>query len=66
MAPDADTLSDFGEPVHRVARADEALPFAAIAVGASLVVAGDRIGPADGVGALLRYVASDAVNRRGA
>jgi hypothetical protein len=66
VAPDADVLSDFGEPVHRVARADEALPFAAIAVGASLVVTGDRIGPADGVGALLRYVASDAASRRGA
>ncbi len=66
VAPDADALSDFGEPVQRVARADEALPFAAIAVGAALVVPGDRIGPADGVGALLRYVASDAVSRRGA
>jgi hypothetical protein len=66
VAPDADALSDFGEPVQRVARADEALPFAAIAVGASLVAPGDRIGPADGVGALLRYVASDAVSRRGA
>ena len=66
LAPDADALSDFGEPVRRVARADEALPFAAIAVGASLVAAGDRIGPADGVGALLRYVASDAVRRVGA
>lgn len=66
VAPDADTLSDFGEPVRRVARADEALPFAAIAVGASLVAAGDRIAPADGVGALLRYVANDAAGRRGA
>ncbi len=66
VAPDADALSDFGEPVQRVARADEALPFAAIAVGAALVAAGDRIGPAEGVGALLRYVASDAVGRRGA
>lgn len=66
VAPDADALSDFGEPVQRVARADEALPFAAIAVGAALVAPGDRIGPADGVGALLRYVASDAASRRGA
>ncbi|SPM27745.1 hypothetical protein [Mycobacterium terramassiliense] len=66
VAPDADALSDFGEPVQRVARADEALPFAAIAVGASVVVPGDRIGPTDGVGALLRYVANDAASRRGA
>ncbi len=59
VAPDADVLSDFGEPVERVARADEALPFTAIAVGASLVRADNRIAPADGVGALLRYVATD-------
>jgi len=59
VAPDADVLSELGEPVERVARADEALPLAAIAVGASLVRADNRIAPADGVGALLRYVATD-------
>lgn len=59
VAPDADVLSEFGEPVERVARADEALPFAAIAVGAALVRADDQIAPADGIGALLRYVATD-------
>jgi hypothetical protein len=59
VAPDADVLSEFGEPVQRVARADEALPFTAIAVGASLVGADNRIAPSDGVGALLRYVATD-------
>ncbi len=59
VAPDADVLSEFGEPVERVARADEALPFAAIAVDASLIRADNRIAPADGVGALLRYVATD-------
>ena len=37
VAPDADVLSELGEAVHRVVRADEALPFAAIAVGASVV-----------------------------
>ncbi|OBI60752.1 hypothetical protein [Mycobacterium sp. E796] len=66
VAPDADALSDFGEPVERVARADEALPFAAIAVGASLVRADNRIAPADGIGALLRYAAAGTANRRGA
>ena len=35
VAPDADVLSELGEAVHRVVRADEALPFAAIAVGAA-------------------------------
>jgi peptide subunit release factor 1 (eRF1) len=59
VAPDADVLSELGEPVERVARADEALPFTAIAVGASLARADDRIAPADGIGALLRYVATD-------
>jgi len=59
VAPDADVLSELGEPVERVARADEALPFTAIAVGASLVRADNRITPADGIGALLRYVATD-------
>ncbi len=59
VAADADALSDYGEPVQRVARADEALPFAAIAVGASLVRANHRTAPADGIGALLRYVATD-------
>jgi hypothetical protein len=59
VAPDADVLSELGEPVERVARADEALPFTAITIGASLVRADNRIAPADGVGALLRYVATD-------
>jgi hypothetical protein len=59
VAPDADVLSGLGEPVERVARADEALPFTAIAVGASLVRADNQITPADGIGALLRYVATD-------
>ncbi|MEE6177629.1 Rv2629 family ribosome hibernation factor [Mycobacterium sp. 050134] len=59
IAPNADALSELGEPVRRVARADEALPFAAIAVGAALVRADGRISPADGVGALLRYAATD-------
>ncbi|BBX74092.1 hypothetical protein H7H78_17445 [Mycobacterium shinjukuense] len=65
VATDADTLSELGEPVERVARADEALPLAAIAVGAVLVRADNRIAPADGVGALLRYVVTDRlVSRR--
>ncbi len=64
IAPDADALSELGEPVRRVARADEALPFTAITIGASLVRAESRIAPADGIGALLRYVASDRLAGR--
>lgn len=59
VARDADMLSELGEPVDRVARADEALPFAAIAVGAALVRDDNRIAPLDGVGALLRYAATN-------
>lgn len=59
VAPDADALSELGEPVYRVARADEALPFAAIAVGAALIPANSSLNPADGIGALLRYAAPD-------
>ncbi len=64
IAPNADALSELGEAVERVARADEALPFAAIAVDASLVRADHRISPADGVGALLRYPAADRLASR--
>jgi hypothetical protein len=66
IAPNADSLSELGDPMERVARADEALPFTAIAVGASLVRADHRIAPADGVGALLRYVAAERGDLRGA
>jgi hypothetical protein len=59
LAPDADTLSELGEPVYRVARADEALPFAAVLARAALVPADDSISPADGIGALLRYAAAE-------
>lgn len=54
IAPDDSALAELGEPVERVARADEALPFTAIAVGTTLVRSEGRIAPADGLGALLR------------
>ncbi len=59
IAPDADGLSELGEPVERIARADEALPFTAIAAGASLIRADNRIAPTDGIAALLRYAATE-------
>ena len=59
VAPDADVLSELGEAVHRVVRADEALPFAAIAIGASLVRVDDGITHVDGIAALLRYAPTD-------
>ena len=57
VATDPDELSAFGVPPTRTLRADEAIPFAAIAVGASLVHADDGLSPRDGVAALLRYAA---------
>jgi hypothetical protein len=65
VAPDADVLSELGEAAHRVVRADEALPFAAVATGASLVRVDDLIAPADGIAALLRYIPTDIVTDPG-
>jgi peptide chain release factor subunit 1 len=55
IAPNADVLSEQGAAAARTLRADEALPMFAISVGASLVRTDERIAPADGVGAVLRY-----------
>ncbi len=55
VAPNADVLSEWGWAPSGVARADEALPLAAVAVDASLVRMDERLEPADGIGATLRY-----------
>jgi peptide chain release factor subunit 1 len=55
LAPNADVLSEQGAAAARTLRADEALPMFAVSVGASLVRTDERIAPADGVGAVLRY-----------
>lgn len=55
VAPNEDVLSEQGADPAKVLRADEALPLFAISVGASLVRTDERIAPADGIGALLRY-----------
>ncbi|NTY59987.1 hypothetical protein [Mycolicibacterium sphagni] len=55
IAPDADTLSDLGAAPERTLRADEALPLLAVATGAALVRTDERLSPADGIGAVLRY-----------
>jgi len=65
VAPDADALSEFGEAPYRVARADEALPFAAITVGASLIRADDGFAPTEGIAALLRYPLGDTISDAG-
>jgi peptide chain release factor subunit 1 len=55
LAPNADVLSEQGAAPAQTLRADEALPMFAVSVGASLVRTDERIAPADGVGAVLRY-----------
>lgn len=55
LAPNPDVLSEQGAAAARTLRADEALPMFAVSVGASLVRTDERITPADGVGAVLRY-----------
>ena len=67
VATDADTLSELGEAPRGVARADEALPFAAIAGRSAIAYADRNLTLADGVGALLRHRAMDyrATDRHG-
>ena len=55
IAPDENVLSEQGAAPAKTLRADEALPLSAISVGAALVRTDERIAPADGVGAVLRY-----------
>jgi peptide chain release factor subunit 1 len=55
LAPTAEVLSEQGAAPARTLRADEALPLFAVSVGAALVRTDERIAPADGVGAVLRY-----------
>lgn len=55
IAPDADTLSQLGGAPERTLRADEALPLLAVATGAALVRTDERLNPADGIAAVLRY-----------
>jgi hypothetical protein len=54
IAPNENVLSELGQ-APRVVRADEALPLAAVAIDANLVRTDERIDPADGVAAVLRY-----------
>lgn len=57
VAVGADQLSEFGSSTAEIRRADEALPLAALATGADVIRTDERIAPADGCAALLRYVA---------
>jgi hypothetical protein len=65
VADDADALSEYGEAPTDVARADEALPFAALAGHASVTRPAGDVGIEDGVGALLRYPHAGVVSAGG-
>jgi Bacterial archaeo-eukaryotic release factor family 2 len=55
IAPNANVLSELGTAPTQTLRADEALPMMAISTGAQLIRTDERIEPADGVAAILRY-----------
>jgi hypothetical protein len=55
IAPNANVLSELGTAPAQTLRADEALPMMAISTGARLIRTDERIEPADGVAAILRY-----------
>ena len=55
VAPNANVLSELGTAPTHVVRADEALPMLAVSTGAALLRTDERIAPADGVGAVLRF-----------
>lgn len=55
VAPNENVLSEQGAAPAKIFRADEALPMFAVSIGASLVRTDERLAPADGVGAVLRY-----------
>lgn len=55
LGPDIATVAALGGSPDRVLRADEALPLLAVATGAALVRTDERLSPADGIGAVLRY-----------
>ena len=55
VATAPDHLSELGSRTTVTRRADEALPFAAVASGAAMVRIDERITPADGCAAVLRF-----------
>lgn len=55
VAPNPNVLSELGTAPTQTLRADEALPMAALLTGATVVSTDERISPADGVAAILRY-----------
>jgi hypothetical protein len=59
FGPNAIVVAEQAAAAAKTRRADEALPLFAVSIGASLVRTDERIAPADGVGAVLRYPVYD-------
>lgn len=55
LTPNAEVLCEHGTAPAKTLRADEALPLFAVSARAALVRTDERIAPADGVAAVLRY-----------
>ena len=55
VAPNPEVLSELGTAPTQTLRVDEALPMVAITTGAALVRTDERLTPADGIAAVLRY-----------
>ncbi|MEH3139764.1 MAG: hypothetical protein PGN37_06190 [Mycobacterium kyogaense] len=55
VAPTPEVLSELGTAARTTVRADEALPFAAVAIDADLIGMDERLSPREGVAAILRY-----------
>lgn len=66
IAADADSLSDLGEAPRRIALADEALPYAALATGSAVVRCDAGTALTGGIAALLRYPRPSAEKPRAA
>lgn len=65
LAPTPEILSELGVGPERTLRADEALPMAAVAIGAELVRIDERITPKDGVAAVLRFAPRSSADDAG-
>lgn len=55
VATTPEALSELGSSRAATVRADEALPYAAVAINAELICTDERLEPQDGIAAILRY-----------
>lgn len=60
VATTPEELSELGSAQVATVRADEALPYAAVAIDAELICTAERLAPQDGIAAILRYAPGTA------